>query len=101
MQIFIRDTYWKTHVFDCKPQTTLHELKTFIYKQTGLPRTWQRFVYGGKNVYSGKYTLQELKIDSEASLQLLLKWHGVGCTCGGKKCSNMLLRNGKRIGVNY
>lgn len=97
MQIFIKDTYGKTFVYDCNSNNTLGELKKFVYKKTGLPRTWQRFVFGTNYFNKSEQTFEELLIGAEATLHLMLKWHGVGCHCGGEKCLTMLLRSGKRL----
>ena len=76
---------------------TVKNLKQFIFKKIKLPSTWQRFIYSGKNFSDNSlHLLNDLHIPKEATIQLLLRWHGVGCSCAG--CNHiMTLRNNKKI----
>ena len=97
MQIFIRGLYNNFYAFDCDKNTKLEELKIFLFKKTGLPRTWQYFIFNCKSIYDGNLTISDYNIDNEATLHLLLKWHGIGCNCQSCLKKGMLLRNGKRV----
>ena len=86
-------SFWKEN----KSEYTVKKLKNEIFKKTKLPSTWQYFVYNGKPFSDNDlHLLNDLNIQKEATLHLLLRWHGVGCSCPG--CNHiMTLRNNKKI----
>lgn len=86
-------SFWKEN----KSEYTVKNLKSFIFKKINLPSTWQRFIYCGKPfVDNNLHLLDDLHIQKEATIHLLLSWHGVGCSCPG--CNHiMTLRNNKKI----
>ena len=97
MQIFIRGLQYQIFAFDCTENTKLKELKIYISKKTGLPRTWQYFISNCKSFHDGKSTFKEIGIEHEDTLYLMLKWHGIGCHCKICLKESILLRNGKRV----
>ena len=86
-------SFWKEN----KSEYTVKKLKNEIFKKTKLPSTWQYFVYNGKPFSDNNlHLLNDLNIQKEATLHLLLRWHGVGCPCPA--CNHiMILRNNKKI----
>ena len=97
MQIFIRGLQYQNFAFDCNEDTKLKEVKIYISNKIGLPRTWQYFVSDCKSFHDENSTLKELGIEHEATLYLMLKWHGIGCNCIRCLKKGILLRNGKRL----
>lgn len=97
-QIFVKMPAGNTLTFTMKNSTNVGQLKTFIFKRTGLPSTWQRFVYSGKPFDKNNLNLMDdINIRKEATIHLLLRFHGVGCNCEQCLYSSALLRNGKRL----
>ena len=86
-------SFWKEN----KSDYTVKKLKSEIFKKTKLPSTWQYFTYSGKPFSDNDlHLLNDLYIPKEATIHLLLRWHGVGCPCPG--CNHiMTLRNNKKI----
>ena len=97
MQIFIRGLQYQIYVFNCNKDTKIQDLKNFISKKVGLPRTWQKFIMGMKVIFNERLTKEESAITNESTLYLMLKWHGIGCDCICCLKKPMLLRNGKRL----
>jgi len=98
MQVFIKGIDSQNITFDCNENTTLYELKKFVFKKKKIPSTCQYFVVDGRNISHDEYkTFKELNITKEATIHLLLKWHGIGCICNPCMNKPMLLRNGKRL----
>lgn len=97
-QIFVKMPAGNTLTFTMKKSTNVGQLKNFIFKRTGLPSTWQRFVYSGKPFDKNNLNLiDDINIRKEATIHLLLRFHGVGCNCERCLYSSALLRNGKRL----
>ena len=101
MQIFIRlCNNQLLSYYDENNDNTIGEIKKYIFKRTKIPSTWQRFVMGSKPFYENSLKYKEIPLHKDSTLNMYLKWHGVGCNC--KSCLNkgMLLRNGKRLNFN-
>jgi hypothetical protein len=97
-QIFIKMPRGNTLTFTINNCTNIENLKKFIFKRTNLPSTWQRFIYCGKSFYKNELNLTyDLNIQKESTIHVMLKFHGVGCSCKNCLSKNILLRNGKRI----
>jgi hypothetical protein len=72
MQIFIRSD--RTTVLDVEPKNTIKDIHQMIYERIHMPVDFQRLVYQCKNLtLNTDSTLEELDINSEATLHLYIK----------------------------
>ena len=99
IQLFIRLIGNNTLTFLSHKETiTSADIGKFVFKKTGLPTTWQRFVYSHYQFYGNKKEdLKKFNIQNLSTIHLYYRFHGIGCNC--QSCFNrgILLRNGKRL----
>jgi len=75
---------------------TLIDAQRALYKRTNLPTTRQRLIYNGRHIPDRNKTFQTMGWPHGTTVQVHVRWHGVGCACGW--CTHyILLRNGKRV----
>tara|TARA_B100000900_G_C20458524_1_gene666208 strand:- start:410 stop:730 length:321 start_codon:yes stop_codon:yes gene_type:complete len=101
-QIFVKDrctNRGKIHNIEVTVKTTMTEFKKKVYKKTNVPSQSQKFLYQTKYLNDDDLILDQIYFDKKlnwASVDLMFRWHGAGCSC--LKCGNIiLLRNGKRV----
>jgi len=97
-QIFIKTCDNTLTFISENNQIKADDIGKFVFKRTGLPRTWQRFLYSGRQFYGiDDIYLTKFGVQNESTIHLHLTFHGVNCNCETCMEKGILLRNGKRL----
>ncbi|KAM0053227.1 putative Ubiquitin-like domain-containing protein [Helianthus debilis subsp. tardiflorus] len=72
MRIFIKTLTGKTITLEVKPFDTIQNVKSAIYNMEGIPHSWQRLIYGNKQL-EDSHTLAECDVHHESNIRLVLR----------------------------
>ncbi|MFS7908392.1 putative Ubiquitin-like domain-containing protein [Helianthus anomalus] len=72
---FIQTLTRKTITLEVKPFDTIQNVKSAIYNMEGIPHSWQRLIYGNKQL-EDSHTLADYDVHHESNIHLVLRSRG-------------------------
>ena len=75
MQVFIKTLTGKTIMLDCKPDSTVGELKELGREREGIPLDQQQLIFTGKQLEDSRSIL-DYNIQKESTIHLIFRLRG-------------------------